>query len=114
MSGAPDDTGRGPAHRGQHRAGPDGCHDPHRQTGVRPVAEFYFDQVFNEERTYSALVGAIWQVSDKLSFDVAARYAIVDGRPISEFRAGLTFGFPLNFGRPMAAETANAAGLRRR
>jgi hypothetical protein len=81
---------------------------------VRPVAEFYFDQVFNEERTYSALVGAIWQVSDKLSFDVAARYAIVDGRPVSEFRAGLTFGFPLNFGRPMAAETANAAVLRRR
>jgi len=81
---------------------------------IRPVAEFYFDQVFNEERTYSALVGAIWQVSDNLSFDVAARYATVDGRPVSEFRAGLTFGFPLSFGRPMAAETAKAAMIGRR
>ena len=81
---------------------------------VRPVAEFYFDNVFNGEQTYSALVGAIWQVNDKLSFDIAARYALVDGRPVSEFRAGLTFGFPLNLGRPMAAETANAAVVGRR
>jgi hypothetical protein len=81
---------------------------------VRPVAEFYFDNVFNEAQTYSALVGAIWQVNDKLSFDIAVRYALVDGRPVSEFRAGLTFGFPLNLGRPMAAETANAAVIGRR
>jgi hypothetical protein len=65
-------------------------------------------------QTYSALVGAIWQVNDKLSFDVAVRYAVVDGRPVSEFRAGLTFGFPLNLGRSMAAETANAAVIGRR
>ena len=39
--------------------------------------EFYFDNVFNEAQTYSALVGAIWQVNDKLSFDVAVRYALV-------------------------------------
>jgi hypothetical protein len=71
---------------------------------VRPVAEFYFDNVFNEAQTYSALVGAIWQVNDKLSFDVAVRYALVDGRPVSEFRAGLTFGFPLNFGKPSSAQ----------
>jgi hypothetical protein len=81
---------------------------------VRPVAEFYFDNVFNEAQTYSALVGAIWQVNDKLSFDVAVRYAVVDGRPVSEFRAGLTFGFPHNLGRSMAAETANAAVIGRR
>ena len=81
---------------------------------VRPVAEFYFDNVFNEVQSYSALLGAIWQVNDKLSFDVAVRYALVDGRPVSEFRAGLTFGFPLNLGRPMAAETANAAVIGRR
>ena len=55
-----------------------------------------------------------WQVNDKLSFDVAVRYALVDGLPVSEFRAGLTFGFPLNLGRPMAAETANAAVIGRR
>ena len=60
------------------------------------------------------MVGAIWQVNDKLSFDVAVRYALVEGRPVSEFRAGLTFGFPLNLGRPMAAETANAAVIGRR
>jgi hypothetical protein len=81
---------------------------------VRPVAEFYFDKVFDQAQTYSALIGAIWQVNDKLSFDVAVRYALVDGRPVSEFRAGLTFGFPLNLGRPMAAETANAAVIGRR
>ena len=81
---------------------------------IRPVAEFYFDNVFNGEQTYSALVGAIWQVNDKLSFDIAARYGLVDGRPVTEFRAGLTFGFSLNFGRPMAAESSNAAMLGRR
>ena len=81
---------------------------------VRPVAEFYFDNVFNEVQTYSALVGAIWQVNDKLSFDVAARYALVDGRPVSEFRAGLTFGFPLSFGRPMGTQSSNTAVMGRR
>jgi hypothetical protein len=81
---------------------------------VRPVAEFYFDNVFNEAQTYSALVGAIWQVNDKLSFDVAVRYALVDGRPVSEFRAGLTFGFPLNFGKPASAQMPNPALIGRR
>jgi len=81
---------------------------------VRPVAEFYFDKVFNEEQTYSALIGAIWQVNDKLSFDVAARYALVDGRPVSEFRLGLTFGFPLNFGKPSTAQMPNPNLLGRR
>ncbi len=81
---------------------------------VRPVAEFYFDKVVDQAQTYSALVGAIWQVNDKLSFDVAVRYALVDGRSVSEFRAGLTFGFPLNLGRPMATEPANAMVIGRR
>ena len=66
--------------------------------------EIYADSVVNETQTYSALVGAIWQVNDKLSFDVALRYALVNGRPVNELRAGLTFGFPLNLGRPMNAE----------
>ena len=78
------------------------------------MAEFYFDKVFNEEQTYSALIGAIWQVNDKLSFDVAARYALVDGRPVSEFRLGLTFGFPLNFGKPSTAQMPNPNLLGRR
>jgi len=34
---------------------------------VRPVAEFYFDGVTNQPSTFSALIGAIWQVNDKLS-----------------------------------------------
>jgi hypothetical protein len=84
---------------------------PHKWK-VRPVAEFYFDNVFNGEQTYSALVGAIWQVNDKLSFDVAARYALVDGRPVSEFRLGLTFGFPL--GKPQSAQMPNQNLLGRR
>jgi hypothetical protein len=79
---------------------------------VRPVAEFYFDGVTNEPQTFSALVGAIWQVNDKLSFDVAVRQAWVDGRPVNELRAGLTFGFPL--GKPQSAQMPNSNLLGRR
>lgn len=42
-------------------------------------------------------VSAIWQVNDKLC---RPAYALLDGQPVSEFRVGLKFGFPLNFGRP--------------
>jgi hypothetical protein len=42
----------------------------------------------------------IWQVRDNLSFDVAVRHALTNGRPVDEIRIGTTFGFP--FG-PMAA-----------
>ena len=62
---------------------------------VRPVLELYYDNVFNQEQTYSALIGAIWQVTDKLSFDVGLRHALVNGRPVDELRAGVTFGFAL-------------------
>jgi hypothetical protein len=79
---------------------------------VRPVAEFYFDGVTNGPSTFSALVGAIWQVNDKLSFDIAIRQAWVDGRPVSELRAGLTFGFPL--GKPSAVQMPNPNLLGRR
>jgi hypothetical protein len=54
------------------------------------------------------LAGAIWQVNDKLSFDAAVRYAFVNGRPVQELRAGLTFGFPL-FSQPSSAQFANLA-----
>ncbi len=79
---------------------------------VRPVAEFYFDGITNQPSTFSALIGAIWQVNDKLSFDVAVRQAWVDGRPVSELRAGLTFGFPL--GKPQSAQMPNSNLLGRR
>lgn len=80
---------------------------PHQWT-VRPVAEFYSDTVFGGQQTFSALAGAIWQVRDNLAVDAAVRYALVDGRPVNEIRAGVTFGFPLNLGRPMSAESPAA------
>lgn len=61
---------------------------------VRPVMELYSDGVSDGTQTYSALVGAIWQVRDNLSFDVGFRYAMVNSRPVDEIRAGLTIGFP--------------------
>lgn len=75
---------------------------------VRPVFEIYSDSVINQTQTYSALAGAIWQVNDKLSFDAAVRYAFVNGRPVQELRAGLTFGFPL-FSQPNSNQSANLA-----
>jgi hypothetical protein len=46
------------------------------------------------------LIGAIWQVNDKLSFDVGFRHAITNGSNVNEIRAGLTVGFMTPFGRP--------------
>ncbi len=65
---------------------------------VRPVAEFFYENEFGTAQTYSALVGAIWQVNDKLSFDVGVRHALVGGQTVNEIRAGLTFGLPVFFG----------------
>ncbi len=62
---------------------------------VRPVAEVFYEKEFGQEETVSGLVGLIWQVSEKLSFDVAYRHAMTNGHPVNEVRAGLTFGFPL-------------------
>jgi hypothetical protein len=78
---------------------------------VRPVFEIYSDSVVTQSQTFSGLVGAIWQVNDKLSFDVAMRYALVDGRPVEELRAGLTFGFPLITGKPVNSQTSDIAGM---
>jgi hypothetical protein len=60
---------------------------------VRPVLEVFYDKVWMETETRSALVGAIWQVRDDLSFDAAFRYALVNGHAVNEIRAGLTFAF---------------------
>jgi hypothetical protein len=89
---------------------------PHKWK-VRPVFELYSDSVINvinQTQTFSGLAGAIWQVNDKLSFDAAVRYAVVNGRPVQELRAGLTFGFPINLGRPMGKESSDAMPLGRR
>jgi hypothetical protein len=63
---------------------------------VRPVAEFFYENEIGAARTVSGLVGAIWQVDDKLSFDVGLREALTNGHPVSEIRAGFTIGFPLH------------------
>ena len=73
---------------------------------VRPVFEVYSDSVFGQAQTFSALVGVIWQVSDNLAFDVGLRHALVNGQPVNELRAGVTFGFPLNLGRPTSEPTS--------
>jgi hypothetical protein len=80
---------------------------------VRPVFEIYSDSIVNVSQSYSGLAGAIWQVNDKLSFDAAVRYAFVDGRPVSELRLGMTFGFPLILSQSMSAESSLFAARRR-
>jgi len=62
---------------------------------VRPVAEFFYEEEIGQMRTISGLVGAIWQVKDNLSFDVGYRHALVNGHPVDEVRAGVTFGFTI-------------------
>jgi hypothetical protein len=64
---------------------------------VRPVAEVFYENEFGLEQTISGLVGLIWQVSDKLSFDVAYRHALINHHSLDEVRAGLTFAVPLRF-----------------
>jgi hypothetical protein len=42
---------------------------------VRPVAEVVYEREFNTIEIYSVLGGAIWKVSDDLSFDFGFREA---------------------------------------
>jgi hypothetical protein len=63
---------------------------------IRPVAEIFYENEFGRAQTFSGLVGLVYRVSDDLSFDVAIRHALTNGRPVNEIRAGLTFGFPLS------------------
>jgi opacity protein-like surface antigen len=58
---------------------------------VRPVAEVVYEREFNTVEIYSVLAGAIWRVSDDLSFDVGFREAWFNRQPVTEIRAGLTF-----------------------
>jgi hypothetical protein len=67
---------------------------PHDWT-VRPVAEFFYDRDFSVDQTASALVGAIWTVSDSLAFDVGLRGARQQGENAVEARLGLTWAIPL-------------------
>ena len=65
----------------------------------------FYEKEFGKAETVSALLGAIWQVRDNLSFDIGLRHALTNGHPVNEIRAGLTFGFPLSL------RGANASGL---
>lgn len=62
---------------------------------VRPVAEVFYEREWGVAKTVSGLVGAIWQVSDKLAFDIALRDARVNSHTVNELRAGVTFGLLL-------------------
>jgi hypothetical protein len=62
---------------------------------VRPVGEFFFENEVNVNATYSGLVGAIWRVSDNLSFDAAGRRGRAGDATLSEVRVGLTWSFGL-------------------
>jgi hypothetical protein len=72
---------------------------------VRPVAEVFYEEEFGQAHTISGLVGAIWQVRENLAVDVGLRHALVNGRPVEEIRAGVTFGFPLSFAGAKVNET---------
>ena len=68
---------------------------------VRPVAEISYEETFGQEHTVAGLVGAIWQVRDNLSFDVALKHSVSNTGHADELRAGLTFGFSVsNLGHP--------------
>ena len=84
------------------------------QWKVRPVFEIYSDSVVNQSQTFSALVGAIWQARDNLAFDVGLRYALVNGQPVNEVRACVTFGFPVSLSRPISSEAPDALPIGRR
>jgi hypothetical protein len=68
-----------------------------------PGFGIFYEEKIGVARTLSALVGAIWQVNDDLSFDVAVRHAIVNNaggagwHPVDEILAGVTFAFPMMF-----------------
>jgi hypothetical protein len=68
---------------------------------IRPVAEFFYENDFGTAQTVSGLLGAIWQVSDNLSFDIGFRHAVTNGHAVEEIRAGLTFGIPMLLGPPV-------------
>jgi hypothetical protein len=75
-----------------------------------PLPRFFYEDEFGATRTTSALVGAIWQVNDKLSFDIGLRHAWVDGQqPVNEIRLGLTFGIPMPIGRAKSSLAVSQA-----
>jgi hypothetical protein len=63
---------------------------------VRPVVELTFEyERGTETRSAGALVGAIWERSDNLSFDIAARAVREDHEWSYEGRIGVTWAFAM-------------------
>jgi hypothetical protein len=58
---------------------------------VRPVAEILYEREFDTKETFAGLIGVIWKVKDDVAFDLGIRQALVNGRPETELRAGVTF-----------------------
>lgn len=73
--------------------------EAHDAWAVRPVAEAFVEWERDVPTTVSGLLGAIWRVSDGLSFDAAVRRARAGGIDTTEIRAGLTWGFSVGFPR---------------
>jgi len=62
-------------------------------TALRPVMELFIEgEAGDSQVVRSALVGAIWDAKDTLSFDVGARVARFEQDTEFEVRAGLTWG----------------------
>jgi hypothetical protein len=66
---------------------------------VRPVAEVTVESERGSPTAVSGLVGAIWRVSEGLSFDAGVRRARAGGVDTTELRAGLTWSFRVGFPR---------------
>jgi hypothetical protein len=66
-----------------------------REWAVRPVGEVYVEHEVSVATVYSGLVGAIWQVSDRLALDAAVRAASHTDGGIFEVRFGLTWALPV-------------------
>lgn len=60
---------------------------------LRPVAEFFTERASGSARTRSALVGAIWQAREGLTFDAGVREARDGSASVHELRVGLTWSF---------------------
>ena len=67
----------------------------HDTWALRPVAELLVEAEQNVPTMVSGLAGAIWRVTENLSFDAALRLGRAGGVSTTEVRAGITWSFPV-------------------
>jgi hypothetical protein len=79
---------------------------------VRPVCEFFYQQEVSQFVEGSGLIGAIWQVNDKVAVDFGVRGARINNQTAGEIRAGITFSFgvPKWLGLPPRSTAATRRG----